>query len=304
MAAAPQLAYVGSDDQIYIAEADGSNPRQITRQVSGLSTEQGWAYRWPTYSPDGKRLAFAGFRTAPTQLASAAVLTADVGQASATVDDLRSEATRVRNQLHALLLRAEPGYELRLKSALKRASGVARLEQYVAPQDGPIARAREAAVRRLAMRLRLLLEQTEALAKQIRALAAPRYTPLAELPGVDLLTAGALASILGPRSFPDEAALSAYPGVAPLEASSGERVRHRLTAGGDRQFNALVHRIAIAQLRVAPAAKTYVSRRRSEGKTWREAVRALKRYIVRAVWHLWQRCHSDPGPAPIPRLAT
>jgi transposase len=219
-------------------------------------------------------------------------------------DDVRSEATRVRNQLHALLLRAEPGYELRLKSALKRASAVARLEHYVAPQDGPIARAREAAVRRLAMRLRLLLQQTEGLAKQIRALAAPRYTPLAELPGVDLLTAGALASILGPRSFPDEAALSAYAGVAPLEASSGERVRHRLNRGGDRQLNALVHRIAITQLRVAPAAKAYVSRRRSEGKTWREAVRALKRYIVRAVWRLWQRCHSDPGPAPVPALAT
>lgn len=136
----------------------------------------------------------------------------------------------------------------------------------------------------------MLLEQIEELAKQIRALAAPRYTQLAQLPGVDLLTAGALASILGPRSFPDEAALSAYAGVAPLEASSGERVRHRLNRGGDRQLNALVHRIAITQLRVTPAAKTYVARRRTEGKTWREAVRALTRYIVRAVWRLWQRC--------------
>jgi Tol biopolymer transport system component len=63
-----QIAYVGSDDHIYIAEADGSSARAVTRQVSGLSTEQGWAYRWPTYSPDGRRLAFAGYRTGASQL--------------------------------------------------------------------------------------------------------------------------------------------------------------------------------------------------------------------------------------------
>src|SRR5439155_26899271 len=54
-----QIAYVASDDHIYISEADGSNPRQVSRQVGGLSSTQGWSYRWPTYSPDGKRLAFA-----------------------------------------------------------------------------------------------------------------------------------------------------------------------------------------------------------------------------------------------------
>jgi len=79
-----QIAYVGSDDHVYIAEPDGSSARQMTRQVSGLSTEQGWAYRWPTYSPDGKRLAFAGYRSGASQMLAAAVLVSDVGQASAT----------------------------------------------------------------------------------------------------------------------------------------------------------------------------------------------------------------------------
>jgi TolB protein len=81
--AVSQIAYVASDDGIYISEADGSNPRQVTRQVSGLSTEQGWSYRWPTYSPDGKRLAFAGYRAGPGRVGSA-VLVATVGQASST----------------------------------------------------------------------------------------------------------------------------------------------------------------------------------------------------------------------------
>ena len=79
-----QIAYVGSDDQVYIAEADGSSARLVTRQVSGLSTEQGWAYRWPTYSPDGRRLAFAGYRTGASQLGSAAVLVSEVGHENAT----------------------------------------------------------------------------------------------------------------------------------------------------------------------------------------------------------------------------
>jgi len=88
-AMSPQIAYVGSDDQIYVAEADGSSARAVTRQVTGLSTDQDWVYRWPTYSPDGKRLAFAGYRTAGSQApaagpASAAVLVADVGSATTT----------------------------------------------------------------------------------------------------------------------------------------------------------------------------------------------------------------------------
>jgi Tol biopolymer transport system component len=79
-----QIAYVGSDDHIYIAEVDGSSARQMTGRVTGLSTDQGWTYRWPTYSPDGRRLAFAGYRTGASQLLSSAVLVADVGQTNAT----------------------------------------------------------------------------------------------------------------------------------------------------------------------------------------------------------------------------
>lgn len=209
---------------------------------------------------------------------------------------LHGEATRVRNQLHALLLQIDPTYEQHLVRPLRRHSGAAALETYVAPGDD--ARARAAAVRRLAARLRLLLEQAELLARQIRALAAPRYAPLAELAGVDLLSAGALAAVLGTRAFTSDAALAAYAGVAPLEASSGEHVHHRLNRHGDRQLNALLHRIAVTQARVTPAAQAYIARRRSEGKTWREAVRTLQRYVARAIWRQWRRCLPPPVALP------
>lgn len=85
----PQIAYAGPDNHIYISEADGTNPRQITQQVSGLSTDRGWSYHWPTFSPDGKRLAFAGYRRgAAGPSGTEAVLVSDLqrGDVSAVLE--------------------------------------------------------------------------------------------------------------------------------------------------------------------------------------------------------------------------
>ena len=111
-------------------------------------------------------------------------------------------------------------------------------------------------MRRLAQRLRLAVDQAAALAKQIGAQVQLSCVALTRLCGVNLLTAGALAGILGPgRRFRTEAQLAAYAGVAPLEASSAGRVRHRLNRGGNRRLNALLYRIALTQARSSPAAQ-------------------------------------------------
>jgi hypothetical protein len=161
-------------------------------------------------------------------------------------------------------------------------------------------------VRRLAQRLRLARDQAEDLATQIRQHARAHFSLLTGLCGVSLLTAGARAGLLGPgRRFRTDAQLAASAGVAPLEASSAGRVRHRLNRGGNRRCNAILHRIAIVQAQSSPAARAYLARRVSEGKTRREAIRALKRFLVRAIWRLWQECargpclpcQPQPGPA-------
>ena len=129
------------------------------------------------------------------------------------------------------------------------------------------------------------------LEREICSRAKARYLPLTELKGVQLLTAGALAGILGPgQRFSSEAELAAYAGVAPLETSSAGVVRHRLNRGGNRRLNAILYRIALTQARSWPPAQAYLAKRKAEGKSWREALRALKRYLVRALWRLWQRC--------------
>jgi hypothetical protein len=75
-------------------------------------------------------------------------------------------------------------------------------------------------------------------------------------------------------------------GASPIEASSGKTRRHRLNRGGDRQANAALHRIAITRLRCDPRTRDYVDRRVQEGKTRREAIRCLKRYIAREIYNL------------------
>src|SRR4029453_11695625 len=108
------------------------------------------------------------------------------------------------------------------------------------------------------------------------------FVALTRLCGVSLLTAGALAGLLGPgRRFATDAQLAAYAGVAPLEASSAGRVRHRLNRGGNRRLNAILYRIAITQAGASPQAKPSLGRRAGEGKSRREALRALKRHLVR-----------------------
>lgn len=205
-----------------------------------------------------------------------------------------AEATRLRNQLHQLLLQLDPD-DRRAIPSLKSQRGLRALAAYATTDARPLQQQRAAAVRRLAQRRQPLAEQARELAARIRA-QATRYAPLVAICGIDLLTAAALAGLLGPgRRFANDAQLAAYAGVAPLEASSAERVRHRLNRGGNRRLNALLYRIALTQARCSAAAQAYLARRTSEGKTKREALRALKRFIVRAIWRQWQACLAPPA---------
>ena len=205
-------------------------------------------------------------------------------------DSTLVESTRMRNQIHALLTQIDPEYQTRLPN-LQTKTALRTIARYRARRGNALQEERAASVRRLAARLLLTLQHSEELAGRIKEIAATHFTPLTELCGVNLLTAGTLAGILGPgRRFATDAQLAAYAGAAPLEASSAGMVRHRLNRGGNRRLNAVLYRIVLTQAHHSPEARRYLSRRVAEGKTKREAMRALKRYIVRAIWHLWQRC--------------
>jgi transposase len=112
-------------------------------------------------------------------------------------------------------------------------------------------------------------------------------------------TAAALLIAAGdnPERLHNEASFAALCGTSPVEASSGKIERQRLNRGGDRQANCALHTIVLSHLRWDQHTRNYLDRRIAEGKTRREAVRCLKRYAAREIYHLITRPPHATSPA-------
>ena len=141
-------------------------------------------------------------------------------------------------------------------------------------------------------RLRELTQAIKALEGEIAQLVAQLAPQLLAEPGFGPLTAAKLVGeIAGAQRFASDAKLARAAGVAPIPVSSGKTNRHRLDRGGNRQINAAIHRIAVTRARCHPETRAYIARKRSQGKTTREAIRCLKRHLARRIWHLLQPPH-------------
>jgi transposase len=196
-------------------------------------------------------------------------------------EDLVDESTRARNRLHAHLLTLAPGYGgtvANLVAARHRATA-GRLLRGVVGVQAELARG-------LLLRLARLEREVKALTSRIGLLVAGH--PLLGLAGAGPITVARLIAEVGDvRRFRSADALAALAGVAPIPASSGQVQRMRLNRGGNRQLNRALYVIAVIQSRFHPPAKAYVTRRMEvDGKSWREAIRALKRLLVRPVFRL------------------
>ena len=101
----------------------------------------------------------------------------------------------------------------------------------------------------------------------------------------------------GAARFPTDAHFARQAGVAPIPVSSGRKDRHRLHRGGDRQLNHALHTIAITRARIDPETRTYLERKRAEGKTSREALRCLKRHLARRIHRLLSAPPNPTRPA-------
>jgi transposase len=145
--------------------------------------------------------------------------------------------------------------------------------------------------------MRELSRTINALAAEIAELVAKvAPQPLAD-PGFGPLTAGKLiGEIAAVGRFASDAKLARAGGIAPIPVSSGKTNRHRLDRGGNRQLNTAIHRVAVTRARCHPETRAYIERKRSEGKTNRDAIRCLKRHLARRVWLLLQP--HDPTPSP------
>ncbi len=191
-----------------------------------------------------------------------------------------AERTRVLNQLQAVHATGPVALRERIGSG----TGKQLERRIISMRTRPNADAEERAIfgvmRDLAARSRALASDARRYEHQIADVIRSLDQTLLDEPGIGPISAAKLLAC-DPSRFKHEAAFARCNGTAPLPASSGKTVRHRLNRGGDRQVNKAIHTIAIIRAKHQPETRAYLDRRISEGKTKREALRALKRHISR-----------------------
>ena len=194
------------------------------------------------------------------------------------------DRTRAINQFHSLVITAPA--ELRealagrtLKQQLKTASRFRTVEDTVTHHT-------RQALKALARRIEFLDQQIDELETDMNTLAAHASPALLGTFGVGPHAAAQLLATVGanPDRFNSEAQFAKLCGVCPLPASSGKTNRHRLNRGGDRRANNALHQIVLVRLRYDPATKAYMARRTQQGRTHKEIVRCLKRFVAREIY--------------------
>ena len=193
--------------------------------------------------------------------------------------------TQAMNEMRALVVTApsELREQLRSLSGPKLVEACQRLRpgELTDPLQGT-----KDALRTLARRHAHLSEEIDELDKALGALIAEIAPQLLAHRGIGPDSAGALLVTVGdnPERLGSEASFAAICGSSPVEASSGKVVRHRLNRGGNRQANSALYHIVINRLSWDQRTKDYMARRTAEGRSKKETIRCLKRYVAREVY--------------------
>ena len=206
----------------------------------------------------------------------------------------RSHRTRVANQIRDLITTADD----QLRVGLEPLTTAQRVQRCARFRPGDItepAEATKAALRTLARQHRALDVDLDELRRHLDELTAAANPALRAAKGIGTDTASILLIAAGdnPQRLHSEASFAALCGTSPVEASSGKITRHRLNQGGNRQANHALWRIAMVRLSTDADTRAYAQRRQTEGKTRRETIRCLKRYIAREVYQLL----TNPNPS-------
>ncbi|WP_200216746.1 IS110 family transposase [Micromonospora coerulea] len=188
---------------------------------------------------------------------------------------LGEDHTRMISQLHQLLLELIPG---RAKKSLSAAQAKALLAT-VRARDA-VGKARRRVAAELISDLERVYRRYKEADKELTELVASTGTTLMDLHGIGPSGAARLLVEVGDITrFPNRAHFASWNGTAPIDASSGEQVRHRLSRAGNRQINRVLHIMATVQLRNPTEGRAYFDRKKASGKTSMEAMRALKRRL-------------------------
>ncbi len=210
-------------------------------------------------------------------------------------DDLVKTRTQTINRLHVLLTQLIPaGAPIGLS-----ADTAAQLLRTVRPRTPMLATLR-ALASDLITEIRRLDRRITATATEITTAVQASGSTLTQLCGIGNLVAGKILARVGSiHRFRSAAAFASYTGTAPIEVSSGDIVRHRLSRAGDRQLNYCLHIMAITQISHNTPGRAYYQAKRAGGKSHRESLRCLKRRLSDAVYRCLVRdAHNDMETGP------
>lgn len=196
---------------------------------------------------------------------------------------MSTERTKLINTLTALLRMIDLGIDSRHPLTGPQIAMITRWRTRPAESIAMSTSRREAV--RLAGHITVLNAELHDNRTQLDALVADHAPQLQEMMGIGAVVA---ATVLVAWSHPgrvrSEAAFASLAGTCPIPASSGNTVRHRLNRGGDRQLNRVITTIALVRMRCDPETRAYVAKRTAEGRTKKETMRSLKRYITRQLF--------------------
>ncbi|MBC7631450.1 IS110 family transposase [Aeromicrobium sp.] len=232
------------------------------------------------------RSVLAGFATATPKTADGAAEM--IRQLKIAHDSAVSDRTAAMVTMKAMLVHGSD--ELRRETNRKTQIMLARHLAALRPRtlESPDDALRHS-LRSLARRWQQLdaeAKETSAMIEQLVTLTAPQ---LLEQFGIGVDTAAEILIVAGdnPERIRSEAAFAKLAGISPVPTGSGMTSgRHRINHGGHRQLNAAIYRTVIVRMRFHEPTIAYVARRTAEGKSKREIIRCLKRYVIREVYHL------------------
>lgn len=188
---------------------------------------------------------------------------------------LGEDHTRKISQLHRLLLELIPGGAKLYLSARQARKMLAP----VRPRDAA-GKARKHLAMELVADLEKIYARSKAADRDLTTALKESRTTLTELYGIGPTGAAMLLVEVGDITrFPDRNHFASWTGTAPIDASSGDVVRHRLSRRGNRQINRVLHIMATVQLRNPTEGRIYFDRKKATGKSSMEAMRCLKRRL-------------------------
>jgi transposase len=266
------LARFLHDQEISVVEVDRQN-RQSRRKVGKSDTTDAIAAARAALS--GSALVIPKTRNGPVEQMRILM----VARRSA-----RSQRIETLNQLRHLIFTAPDTVRSRFKDRPK--TGLVTEVAKLRPRKGSdlVLFTTMVTMRGLARRIQHLNDEIKHLDSRLTELVADTAPSLVSLYGIGTDTAASLLVTAGdnPQRLRSERSWAHLCGVCPIPAGSSKTDgRHRLNRGGDRQANAALYRIVLTRMSSDPDTKTYVTRRRAEGKNTAEIMRCLKRYVAR-----------------------